>query len=512
MNQASAQQTRRTLVNLLFASFGYVALRVLIAPIRIKLLTSLLSKEDYGLLTLVMLTVSFITLISSMGSLEFMLRRIPGREPAFQWQALRTVATYFGWLALVLALLGVGAWMLHPLPKVGLSTMDLVACGFILVLTVHLTQVVYFLMGCSRYAQSRMLMLVYADGWFLPLLVMMWWMRVDVSFMLWLWAGWLLFSLGLAQTQVSLVRLARTRPSPALFRDMLVFGLPLLPMIMGEWIFQVQDRYVLLGYTDLVALANYTLCFNIAWVGVSTGASMLDVLVTEFYKARNRVPATAPRELAGHPELRRAFTLMLRYGLALALPIVVALAVARRSVILLLSDPKFADAADLMLWVAPLPLLYILVIIAGRTLMAIDRGTRVGVTTLIAAAVHLSLSIVLAPEMGARGVALAGCLAYGLLGLALAVQVRLWAWIEWRELRPFRLGLMAGLCGLSLEAARRGLPDQHLLILILGGLATLAALFGLGLIRRSDLKHFTDSMHTPSEPEEAALQEPFARD
>ena len=40
------------LINVLFASVGYVAIRIIIAPVRIKLLTSLLSKEDYALLTL----------------------------------------------------------------------------------------------------------------------------------------------------------------------------------------------------------------------------------------------------------------------------------------------------------------------------------------------------------------------------------------------------------------------------------------------------------------------------
>ena len=42
----------RMLINVLFASVGYVAIRIIIAPVRIKLLTSLLSKEDYALLTL----------------------------------------------------------------------------------------------------------------------------------------------------------------------------------------------------------------------------------------------------------------------------------------------------------------------------------------------------------------------------------------------------------------------------------------------------------------------------
>lgn len=502
----------KTLFNVLFASFGYVAIRVVIAPVRIKLLTTLLTKEDYGLLTLVMLTVSFITLISSLGSLEFMLRKIPGREKAFQVVTLRTIMTYFGLLAGGIGLLGGLGLVIWQPEKLGLAPTDVAACGLILLLTVHLTQLVYFLMGRTDYAQSRMLLLLYADAWFLPLLGLMWIVDLTVSFMLWFWVAWLLLSVAVSQVFVRTREVFRQRPSRALLREIVVFGVPLVPMIMGEWIFQVQDRYVLLAFTNLEALANFTLCFNIAWVGVTTGASMLDVLVTEFYKTRNRVNSTDFSVLLRNETLRRSFTLMLRYALVLGLPIVLALWFGGRPIILLLSDAKFADAAGIMKWVAPLPLLYLMVIIAGRTLIAVDRVAIVGAGTLAAAGVHLGLSIFLAPLLAERGVALAGCTAYGLLALYFGVRVRFLAWINWRELRAFRMLLFALVTAAALHVAVQGLPDHNVLPLAAGGLASLAAMFAFGLVHKGDIQHFIETMQAPSEPEEAALQEPFARD
>ncbi len=502
----------KTLFNVLFASFGYVAIRVVIAPVRIKLLTSLLTKEDYGLLTLVMLTVSFITLISSLGSLEFMLRRVPGREEEFQFVTLRTIMTYFGLLAGAIGLLGaVGLAVWQP-EKLGLAPAEVAACALILVLTVHLTQLVYFLMGRTAYAQSRMMLLLYADAWFLPLLAFMWVVDLTVGFMLWFWVVWLLLSVAVSQAFVRTRAILRRRPSRPLLKEIVLFGVPLMPMIMGEWIFQVQDRYVLLAFTDLEALANFTLCFNIAWVGVTTGASMLDVLVTEFYKMRNRVDTTDFAELLASAPLRYSFTLMLRYALVLGLPIVLALWFGGKPIILLLSSPQFADAAGIMKWVAPLPLLYLMGIIAGRTLMAVDRGPVVGAGTLAAAGVHLGLSIFLAPLLAERGVALAGCTAYGLLALYLGVRVRFLAWIDWRELRPFRILLFALVTAAALHLSIEWLPGQNFLSLAAAGLTSLAALFAFGLIRKSDIQHFVDTMQAPAEPEEAALQEPFARD
>lgn len=490
----------RTLLNLLFASFGYVGIRMVIAPVRIKLLTSLLSKEDYGLLTLIMLTVSFITLISSLGSLEFMLRKLPGRTADFQFKVLRTVMTYFGLLACGIGLVGAIALIVWQPAKLGLTPTDLIACVALLVLTVHLTQLVYFLLGRSQYAQSRLLMLLYADAWFVPLLALIWFMEITVTFMLWLWVGWLLVSLIASQLYLGVHHLLRALPSRKILRDLLMFGIPLMPMIMGEWIFQVVDRYVLLAYIDLQAVANFTLCFNIAWVGAATGTSLLDVLITEFYKARNRIASKEFADLLANQPLRKSFAMLLRYGLLLGLPIMLALWIARTPIVLVLSAPKFANAIPLMRWVAPLPFLYLMGVIAGRTLVVMDRGSVVGKGTLFAAGLHLALSIVLTPTLAERGVALSGGIAYAALAIYLSAHARLWRWIDWSELRPGRLSLFAVITAIGLHLAVAGLGDRHLLALLLGGGISLGAMLGLGLVHKEDIRHLVDSMQAPTEP------------
>ncbi len=497
-----ANRFRRTLLNVLFASFGYVAIRLLIAPVRIKILTTLLTKEDYGLLTLIMLTVSFITLISSLGSLEYMVRKIPGQLADYQFGVLRTITTYFGLIAALIAILGIGLLLIWQPDKLNLSSAHLLACGIILVLTVHLTQLVYFLMSRSAYAQSRMLMLLYADGWFLPLLVLMWAVEVTVGFMLWLWAVWLVVSLVVSQVWVRTRELLRRAPSRRQFREIVGFGVPLLPMIMGEWIFQMQDRYVLLAFTDLEALANFTLCFNIAWVGVSTGGTLLDVLITEFYKMRNRAASLEFHVLMADPDLRHSFTMIVRYTVLISVPISAALWFGYMPIVLLLSDPKFADAASIMRWVAPIPILFLLVNISGRTLIAVDRGRVVGSAALVAAVMHLSLSIYLAPRMAERGVALASCIAYGFLALYLGIRVRFLQWINWRILRPKRLVAFCALTMLGFYGSVTYLPGHALLVLATGGGISLLAIAALGLVRHSDLHHLVQSVQYRAEQEE----------
>lgn len=496
-NMMVRHRLRSTLFNVLFASVGYVVLRMVMAPLRIKLLTSLLSKEDYGLLTLLMLTVSFTTLVLSLGSLEFMLRKLPGRHPMVQVRMLRTVSTYFGWLTAAVGFVAVLLLILWQPGKLGLGPMDVIAGGIILVVFMHLTQLVYFLIGRSQYAQSRALMLFYADAWFLPVLGFMWFVNISVSFMLWLWVAWLFLSLLLSQLFVKSRLILKVPASRKRLRDILCFGIPLMPMIMGEWIFQIQDRYVLLAYTDLEAVANYTLCFNLAWVGVVTGASMLDVLVTEFYKARNQIHSTDMNVLLNNVPLRRSFTLLMRYALILSVPVSMALWIAREPLILLLSDAKFADTIDLMRWVSPLPSFFLLSAIMGRALMAIDRGGVVGLGTLGAAVMHLTLNLILTPFLAERGAALAGSIAYAMLALYLGYQVRFFRWIDWPGLRPFRFLVFVSITGVGLRMSVQWLQSSHFLALLTAGLVSLSALIVLGLVRKGDLVQVMESMHTP---------------
>ncbi len=99
----------RAMFGVFFASFGFIACRFLLTPIRIKVLTSLLDRETYGALTLISVTVSFLTLVGSIGSLEYMLRKLPGSPSNSQRGVFRVVLQYFGGLSVAMALTGAGA-------------------------------------------------------------------------------------------------------------------------------------------------------------------------------------------------------------------------------------------------------------------------------------------------------------------------------------------------------------------------------------------------------------------
>jgi O-antigen/teichoic acid export membrane protein len=461
---------------------------MLLLPVRIKILTTILDKADYGLLTLVSTTITFVSLVFSLGSLEFLLRRLPGRDGAYQWSVMRTVSTWFGGLGVLLGAAGVALFSVwHPEKLRTFGAWDLVTCAVLLALTVHLNQVIHFLLGRSSYWQSRLLQVLYADAWFLPVLAVFFLGRaVGIAEVLWVWVAWCVFSLLCAQRWVPLTAVAGAPPARGGLREVLLFGLPLVPMVASDWLFRAGPLYLI---SDVVAVADYGMCFNIAWVGTIFIGAVLDILLTEFFKVRNSLQSATLAELSADHELRRIFSMMLRYGLTIVIPFAAVIGLASEHVIRFLSSTKFLNAAPLLPLLIPVPLLFLPVMVFGRTLIAMHRNTVVGWVTFGAAVANTALCLVLLPAVGINGAAIANAATYAAMAVIFGVLTRAWRWIEWPALMPVRLVLLTAFSIavlLLLKLAATG----TLVTLGTGGLLCCGCAFALGLIRRSDFAGF----------------------
>ena len=481
------------LVGVLFASFGFVALRFLLTPLRIKILTSLLDKDEYGTLTLVSLTISFLSIVFSLGSLEFMLRKLPGQTVGYQQNTLKSVMVLFGGVFAVLAFGVVLVLQRWPLPKIGLTGGDYILCGLLLFVTVHVMQRVYYMLGQRKYTQARVTQLLYSDSWFLPLLFFFILGSLTMTQVLWVWLVWMVLAIAVSNHWIRFGRVLRARISPRRMTEVLEFGLPLMPMSIGDLLFRIQDRYILAWARDLDAVANYSLCVNIAMVGFLVGAALLDIMTTEFFKMRNEEASGDLEAILRVPHLRQSFTTMTRFAVILSIPVASVLTFMGPQLIRLLSHEKFLDAAAIFPWTAPFPILFLMTYILGRGLMALDRSLALGGMTLLASLVNVALNFLLIPRYGEAGTAVATSIGLFVLALMLGRMMRLRLWIRREDLMPWRLLIYSVGCFLGVGAIAHWEPLGGVVTLILGGCFCGAMLLVLGLLRRVDLDLMTGS-------------------
>ena len=269
--------------------------------------------------------------------------------------------------------------------------------------------------------------------------------------------------------------------------DAVSFGLPLLPMIAGDILFRIADRYLLLGYQNMSVVAEYTLCMNIAMIAYTVGASLMDLKIPALYAARNAASGAS----GGGPteEMRAIFSVMLRLVLGAGIPASLALVFFSRDILRLLSGPAFHEAAPLLPWTAPVPVLFLVVAVWSRGLLAMDRSRLVGGMTLAAALVSGGLSFLLIPGGGAPGAASAISISLLALVVGLGWQLRWTHWMAWSAVRPWSLFLLTVMCVAGFAGILEWLPmEEPWWRLAAGGLWALVALAGSRTYAMSDFR------------------------
>lgn len=500
----------RRLVDFFLLSFGYVGLRFLIGPIRSRLLTEQLGKPLYGALTLAVTTVTFLAMILALGSYEFLARRLPGLA----------VSRQKGWLSLVLRRIALPAWLLAGAVAAALCALgrfggwswnagDVLFLWLAFGLMLWLLFRINYAMGCNRIAVMRAIQLFQNDIWFLVVFGLGSWAAASFSHTLWIWTGWL--------AAVALCVLAfDRRPDPAAaprgegLREVLGFSLPLMPMIIGEILFRLADRYLLLAYFDMSTVAEYILAMNIAMMGYVTGGSLLEISLPHLYAAANRHAASAPppeevpdaplsaagrvrslfRRSAMQPtdEMRKIFSLMLRHVTGLGAVMGLGMAFFRRDIFAIVAGPEFRNAASLMPWIAGIPLTFLLVLAAWRALLVQNRTAVVGAAMLAAAVLNLLVDLVVVPLWGTHGAAMATLGSLLLLSVFLFSVLDVPRWIDRSVWRPVhQLFGIAG-CAVAYWLITTFLPDaSHWIRLPLAALPALLVCWLAKIFTASDM-------------------------
>ena len=444
--------------------------------------------------------VSFVALVFSFGSLEYLLRKLPGRAPNAQRQVYRTIMLFFGAVTCVVALGGVAALFAYGAENLYLNNRDLILIGLLLVVNLHMVQRVYYLFGCTEYTKARLAQLLYADTWFLPLIICFWLGRLDLPQVLWIWLGWMLLSILITGPWVRLGLVLRAQGEEGAIRPIIRFGLPLVPMVLGDFMLRYQGDYFLEVMKDKIAVANYGFCRNMALMGFVAGSAVLDILSTEFFKLCNQSDKDHLNDLSKDVGLRTMFTAMVRYNVIISLSVGGLLTLLAVPIIRLIASEQFVDTASLMAWTAPYPLLLLQCMVFGRMLMAVDRTFIVGISSVIGAVVALVVAWFLIPSMGERGMAVGTWVGLGFILIVFGWTLRFWRWIEWNQLMPIRLLVFAGVLmgGLVWVQDNQGHLDAIVQLLI-GGVWTLFCIAITFIVKKSDLSLVMGSFNKPDD-------------
>jgi len=209
------------------------------------------------------------------------------------------------------------------------------------------------------------------------------------------------------------------------FRKMTAFGIPMLPLMLSNFIIRSADRYFILHMSSRTALAVYGL-------GYRLGNIFLLLLVMPLNYALG--PHIFRREKdSGLIDgiLSRSFTIYLLAAVALGY-LIIALG---PEMVALMATSAYAEAAEVIPFIV-LAQFFIGIYFWEGTILQLERKTWIiMLTALVAGALNLSLNSILVPLMSWRGAALTAIVSNALLAgeLAFAVALIHPVKLEWRR-------------------------------------------------------------------------------
>ncbi|MFT5499571.1 MAG: O-antigen/teichoic acid export membrane protein [Kiritimatiellia bacterium] len=481
------ENQQKNLLAIFFLSFGYIALQMILTPVRIRVVTGILSVEDYTRLNMVIMNISFVGVMLSLGSYEYLLRKLPGASPEFQLAVIKRFTVFFGGLTLVGALVGVVLLKLLLPDDSGLTTYDIVLCGIGLLAWGHLLQRCIMLMARSEMFKYRITQFFYGDFWFVPLaLGFLFIPAFNFHHILTIWVGWMVLVAILLIRFIPYRQALKSDASLVPLKDIIIFSLPLLPMLFGEWLFRIGDRWFLLILHGEVETGYYMVAMNIALIAFMVGQQLLSMIAAKFNQLKNKLTGDFLEAPHTSPDMRAIFSIMLRYCWILSIVTAVAFCLSPEAIVGILADAKFAPAATILPWAAPVSFFFLTGTVFCRTLITLDRTRTVAVVTLGAAAINLGLNALFVPGMAKEGAALATVLSLVCMALFSGIAIRAWRWIDATELKAGRILVFTALCVAAFYLAE-AISGYMLITLAIGGLLSLASLFALGLFKKREL-------------------------
>ncbi|HZE73245.1 MAG TPA: oligosaccharide flippase family protein [Pyrinomonadaceae bacterium] len=190
---------------------------------------------------------------------------------------------------------------------------------------------------------------------------------------------------------------------PTLLKQLLRFGLPLIPAGLAYWILNLSDRFFLQRYADLTQVGLYSVSYSIA--------AVLHMVIGWF----NTAYAPYCYSIAKEPGATTIYARVMVYSIALLTLLGLGLSLFAREALALLTPPSYHAAAPIV----PLIVLsYLFFEVYYIVSFGFDLTRKTGYAPFIigtSALINLGLNVVLIPRYGMYGAAVATLVSYMLL-------------------------------------------------------------------------------------------------
>ncbi len=188
-------------------------------------------------------------------------------------------------------------------------------------------------------------------------------------------------------------------------RDLIKFGVPLIPTELSMTALRLADRYIIGAIIGLGQVAVYD-------VGYKLG-SLINLAITPFRTAW--LPFAL--SMTDKPDARKVYRDVLTYLIAACLFLVLGVTAFRHTLVGLVAPASYMDATRVIVWVAGAQLFQAIYIVRSVAILITKRTSQLAWSAVSAGCLNLLLNVLLIPRMGILGAAVSTFVSYLVLAV-----------------------------------------------------------------------------------------------
>ncbi len=435
------------------------------------ILTRTLSQSDYGLYSILNVTILFLIGMMGLGLSSFISRDLPGNKEETQKNKFGQIFTF----ALLINIIGV--ILVSLLGYIILNYISYNALILPMIMAILISSLIALgnLIAYYTYAKTQTIRTTFIDfmlrsAWTLPvmLLAVAYELSIDLIFLTKLIFTFIVLSSVIAYFKCNKLRFFN-RMDIKYIKKALIFSLPLSTLIVSQWIITASDRYILkLFHSDIIvgkysyiySLLNYIFAFSIFAIVMT----IYPYVVENFNKGNKE-------------KSNFLINATFKYTIMIILPSLVGFFLLKKEIVTMVSGIKYINAIPIIPLLIIFPLAEVINSILRKILVLYHKTKTIAFIYLIGIIVNIVLNLLLIPKYHYFGAAIATSITYVILCIFFFIKTKEYLELDYGYIKLGKIAISTTIMAFSIIFIHPQNIYTKLMTILLGSIVYFLSLY-----------------------------------
>lgn len=444
-------------------SYFFSFLTIIFQPLLIIILTRVLSIEEFGIYSLLVVTISILTNLLRCGVESYIITKIPGLEEEKRIVTIITILFFFLMILMVCGLL------LFIFKSFIINILNINNYTYIwnfviplIMFTTFFDIINYYLISIKKIFISSFFRFLIQCLWVIILFgffLITGKFSLKIVFTIWLFNVFFLLSISpfLLKREIFYFVKKSLKIDFRQLKRILEFGLPLIIVAAFTLMVEYSDRFLINYFLDKTKVALYSLA-----------SSLVGFIIIAAYILQGVIQPYFNEKWNSKQDPTLLFNALIKYTMICILPAIIGMFILRKEIIILLSSPEYIPAAPLVVILLSYPIFNILSLIFTHTMYLRDMVKQLLIINLIAITINIILNLIFIPKIGIEAAAYSTVLSTFLVFILLVFYRPKNIAFQWDYLKIFRILLASISMGIIIYPIHPSLYWSKILVIILG--------------------------------------------